>query len=96
MPRYYESENLVKFIKQHTPHINGETTLACVERAIREAPTAEVAPRAELAREIFEALERTPMFADYDTDGERILCFYAQEYDELKKKYTEANHETRN
>lgn len=45
--------------------------------------------RADVAREIFEEIERIPMFADYDYNGERILCFYAQEYDELKKKYTE-------
>lgn len=50
MPRYYESETLIDFIKQNTPHINGETTIACVERAIREAPTADVAPRAEVEK----------------------------------------------
>ena len=76
---------------------NGEICCSCpMDKAlnyIEDAPTADVVPRAEVAREIFGALERTPMFADYDTDGERILCFYAQEYDELKKKYTEAEAE---
>lgn len=52
--------------------------------------------RREMGSEIFKELERTPVFADYDTDGERILCFYAQEYDELKKKYTEAGDDQSN
>lgn len=43
MPRYYESESLIDFVKQNTPHINGETTMECVERAIQKAPTADVA-----------------------------------------------------
>ena len=79
MARYYESETLIEFVKKYTPHINGESTLECVERAIREAPTADVVPkseveelkqiyqkynkaikheRAEVAREIFEEIEK--------------------------------------
>ena len=45
MARYYESETLIEFVKKYIPHLNGETTLECVERAIREAPTADVAPK---------------------------------------------------
>ena len=48
MARYYESKTLIEFVKKYTPHINGETTKECVERAIREAPTADVVPKSEV------------------------------------------------
>lgn len=48
MARYYESKTLIEFVKKYTPHINGETTMECVERAIREAPTADVVPKSEV------------------------------------------------
>ena len=41
MPEYIEREALIEFIKQNTPNINGETTIECVERAIRTHPTAD-------------------------------------------------------
>lgn len=47
MARYYEEIALIEFVKKYTPHINGETTMECVERAIRNAPTAEVVPKSE-------------------------------------------------
>ena len=48
MARYYEEAALIEFVKKNTPTIGGKTTMNCVERAIREAPTADVVPRAEL------------------------------------------------
>ena len=47
MARYYESESLIDFVKQNTPHMNGETTMKCVEFAIKNAPTADVVPKSE-------------------------------------------------
>ena len=47
MARYYEENALIEFVKQYTPTINGETTIKCVERAIHNAPTADVVPRSE-------------------------------------------------
>lgn len=47
MARYYEETALIEFVKERTPTINGETTMECVERAIREAPTANVVPKSE-------------------------------------------------
>ena len=49
MARYYEETALIEFVKQYTPTIEGETTLECVERAIRYAPTADVVPKKEIA-----------------------------------------------
>ena len=45
MARYYEETALIEFVKQYTPSIEGETTLECVERAIRNAPTADFVPK---------------------------------------------------
>ena len=42
MAEYVSKEILLDFVKQNTPHINGETTMECVERTISEAPTADV------------------------------------------------------
>lgn len=42
MAEFYNAETLLEFVKQNTPHIDGETTMKCVERAIKEAPTADV------------------------------------------------------
>ena len=42
MSRYIEKETALEFVLNNTPHINGETTMKCVERAIREIPTADV------------------------------------------------------
>ena len=50
MARYYEETALIEFVKERTPTINGETTMECVERAIREAPTADVVPKSEVER----------------------------------------------
>lgn len=42
MAKYYNADTLLEFIKNNTPTIEGQTTLQCVERAINEAPTADV------------------------------------------------------
>ena len=57
MARYYEETALIEFVKQYTPHINGETTMQCVERAIRNAPTADVVPKSEVVKEFTRRFE---------------------------------------
>ena len=57
MARYYEETALIEFVKERTPTINGETTMECVERAIRKAPTADVVPKSEFNR-VAKELER--------------------------------------
>ena len=54
MARYYEETALIEFVKQYTPTIEGETTLECVERAIRNAPTADVVPKKEIANVLYD------------------------------------------
>ena len=43
--RFANVETMVEFVKKYTPCINGETTMECVERSIRNAPTIEVVPK---------------------------------------------------
>ena len=56
-------------------------------------PTADVAPRAELAREIFEEIDS---IRDKTAHGDIMRLAFFRKLEELKNKYTEANHETRN
>lgn len=42
MAKYYNADTLLEFVKNNTPTIDGQTTMKCVERAIKEAPTADV------------------------------------------------------
>lgn len=67
MARYYESKTLIEFVKKYTPHINGETTMECVERAIREAPTADVVPKREYNAAIIDRnAARLGMIAEHE------------------------------
>lgn len=42
MPEYIEVETAVDFVKNNTPCFGDETSMRCVERSIRNAPTADV------------------------------------------------------
>ena len=105
MARYYESEALIEFVKQNTPHMNGETTMKCVARAIREAPTADVVPKSEVACELVGLYEKCASkiphhirrifkddrnFEDGFREGKTdALIEVLALIAELKKKYTE-------
>ena len=39
MAEYYEKETLLDFVKNNTPKFGDTTTMQCVEKAIKEAPT---------------------------------------------------------
>lgn len=42
MAEYYNADTLLEFVKNNTPHMDGNTTMQCVEWSIKEAPTADV------------------------------------------------------
>jgi hypothetical protein len=42
MAEYIEREAAIDFVKNNTPTIDGETTMQCVERSLKNAPAAEV------------------------------------------------------
>ena len=63
--------------------------LAMARGVINETPTADVAPRAEVAREIFEEIEELFHILVGNETGKEFYSLVASEYAELKKKYTE-------
>ena len=72
-------------------NINHFTMIFTGEESATEAwnrRAANVAPRAEVAREIFEGIEKIGVVRKIIKDGEIIFDVTA-EYNELKKKYTE-------
>ena len=59
-------------------------------------PAADVAPRAELAREIFEKIEKHLFVIEPIEEFDGWARIQLADIMRLKKKYTEANNETRN
>lgn len=55
---YIERGALIEFVKQNTPHIDGDTTMRCVERAMKAAPATadvvEIEKVAEMLRAMFD------------------------------------------
>lgn len=104
MARYYEETALIEFVKQYTPHINGENTMQCVERAIRNAPTADVVPKSEVVK-VLDEIENTIRGAlvlvgfSYKHNSKETQCKQECYEDflgyiaQLKKKYTEGEDE---
>ena len=43
MAEYIERYEAIEFIKHNTPNVNGETTVKCVIRSLKNVPTADVA-----------------------------------------------------
>jgi hypothetical protein len=97
MPRYIDAEQFRG--KHEVAEINGKLCSVIPYADIVYAPAADVVPRAEVAREIFEEIEdyidrKLALLIGVIEDGEVMLAFKAllvvQDYlVELKKKYTE-------
>ena len=92
MPRYIDADSL-KLSLENLPQWGGEVLLISVITALHRTPTADVVPRAEVAREIFEEIEKAHdecIGVDITT---RIGYFQQTKFEhklaELKKKYTE-------
>ena len=103
MARYYEENALIEFVKQYTPTIEGTTTLECVERAIRNAPTADVVPVKDLEKlmalnnkfeaKIYEERKaKSEVAREIITDlayNKNLLMLPSWAIEELIKEYTE-------
>lgn len=98
MARYIDADALLNELKEElefdSPMYN-EVENKWLNKGLRIAindvkrfSTADVAPRAEVAREIFEGIEKIGVVRKIIKDGEIIFDVTA-EYNELKKKYTE-------
>lgn len=87
MARYYESEALLKTIcrgcNEEFSDAPCEPSACLLLREIKSLPTADVVPKSEVAREIFEEIEKIAT-AEGAYDYVSI-----QEIAELEKKYTE-------
>ena len=80
MARYTDIDKLIaEYDRVHVGPAGGARKLMV------EAPIADVAPRAEVAREIFEEIEKLHLHITNEFDLRR--------YEELKKKYTEGRNE---
>ena len=97
MARYIDADELIKVIAREanfqlrTPDKDGEARgLVMAMKTIKKFPTADVAPRAELAREIFEEIENAYCYWGNRYNG---WAEFGKKIAELKKKYTEEHHE---
>lgn len=80
---YIERGALIRFVKQNTPNIHGDTTMRCVERALKAAPATTNVVRVDDLREAFQAyiLEMTSIGCHYQsrlkendmTERERLI-----------------------
>ena len=91
---YIKRSMVVEIIEEEIRRQNSVSevlTCAHLRTAVMGLPTADVAPRAEVAREIFEEiqkmLDRCWLMDDYGMTDMMI------DVAELKKKYTEADHD---
>ena len=105
MPRYINEDEFVAWVKQHwCSDCNNDNGLRCracwLDDAIdivEEAPEADVAPRSEVAREIFEWIEELAKIYTFpvvksgavEIAKEPFWCIEPSDLAELKKKYTE-------
>ena len=89
MARYIDADELYKAAQKRIAEAN-EARMAVVDDEfldlINDAFTEDVAPRAEVAREIFEELDKNIFNHIPDLHTFEI-------YTDLKKKYTEGDHE---
>ena len=82
MSRYIEEEAIIKAIDESGRRYGITTANQCnFKEIVRKTPTADVAPKSEVAREIFEEIEKCHLHITNEFDAIR--------YAELKKKYTE-------
>lgn len=84
MPRYIDADSL-KLSLENLPQWGGEVLLISVITALHRTPTADVAQRAEVAREIFREIREKGGFSD-PCVLHIVLSF--EELDEIEKKYT--------
>ena len=96
MARYIDADKIVfwiRYVSSNGMLCDTDVRKVAFSDEIARMPTADVAPRAEVAREIFgEIAQIKKEYASGDIDGDTLYAMLHL----LEKKYTEANHETRN
>lgn len=104
MERYIDADKLIAHLKDEiegcappfSGRANGKSiaygTILGLTMAISFAetlPTADVAPKSEVARQIFKEIEKCRVIGGRHIFGGQIMCYLKDDIDELKKKYTE-------
>jgi hypothetical protein len=108
MARYIDADKLIAHLKDEIKacepkfggRANGKSVAYGTELGLKSAisfaetlATADVAPKSEVAREIFEEIEKVSCtISESNPNGfVRVVCYQlsAEKFDELKKKYTE-------
>ena len=97
MARYIDADALRKneIVRCHcVPCIgSNDNNYKDLDEVLNDCPTADVVPRAEVAREIFEEIEKTTFSFGYGVRADRTVAHTRTVDDdllaELKKKYTE-------
>lgn len=91
MARYIDADALLRDIYRNPEGDSGERCAQILE-AILSAPTVDVAPRAEVAREIFEEIEKNIVVLELsECLNIKNIDVDTRLYAELKNKYTEEN-----
>lgn len=86
MPRYYDMDELAAMIRAKADTlIEGKEAFLYVAKWLELLPAADVAPRAEVASEIFEEIERNIYVIE--TPYQKVPCLPYGFLTELKKKY---------
>ena len=75
--RFIDADELLNRLPDDLPY------KASVKRVLMQAPSADVAPKKEFAKEIFEEIEK--LHLNFSSQYDAVL------FAELKKKYTEEN-----
>ena len=87
MPRYIDADKVMEEINRIGGHNLCEWETLGVKALIDRQPTADVAPKSEVAREIFAEIETSLCYKFIN--GEIHLIIREEDYKEYKKKYTE-------
>lgn len=96
MPRYIDGDLLLEEVENNIP-LNWTDSEAenqeqldyrCFISLIERQPTADVAPKGEVAREIFEEIDKLVITKVFPS-GSLAILIDAGEYKKLKKKYAE-------
>ena len=89
MTEYIKREAVEEMLENAQMVSDGEYSGYCTEDVcIDKIPTADVAPKSEYAREIFDGLEKL-FYKVMGTDGIQAVRFNPADYADFKKKYTE-------
>ena len=81
MARYADIDELLNNLPDDLPY------KASVKRVLIQAPTADVVPKSEVAREIFEEIDELDIQLN---NGDLDIKYFSSAVAKLKKKYTES------